>query len=93
MESIGLILFAVGSTGSLGIWITAIRPYVRVHHEGYKTGANLGVAAWVDWQSCKDVARKNNDGRGIRLARIFEFFQVCTAAGVGLIVLNLAVGK
>lgn len=82
MTAVSLLLVFVGSWGAILWWLFAIRPYVRRHHQGYKTGANLLVAIWVDWQSCAEIARENDDRRGRRLSRVFVFLQLCFVLGL-----------
>jgi hypothetical protein len=81
----GVLLFVIGSLGSPLVWFFSIRPYVVAHGEGNKTGANMGVAMWVDWQSCGEIATKNGDERGRIIYRTFGVFQLVAALGFILI--------
>lgn len=78
------ILFLIAISGSFLTWILAIRPFVYKHHEGYKTGANLAVAAWVDWSSCGEIARKSGSRFGLAAYRTFAAFQILGLIAVGL---------
>ena len=78
-----LLIFSTIST--LAIWILGIRPYVVSNKQGYKTGANLAVAMWVDWQSCGEIAKATDDFKGKILYRIFGFLQMMSAIGIILL--------
>jgi len=72
---IAAILLFLGSGGSLAVWIFAIRPYVVAHGKSYKTGASLGVAIWVDWQSCGEISKEIDDSKGQNMYWTFGIFQ------------------
>ena len=76
------LLFVIGIGGAVGTWLFGIRPYVCRRKDGWKTGANLAVAVWVDWQSCGEIARKEQDPVGRALYRAFGFFQLCFVLGL-----------
>ncbi|MFT5634006.1 MAG: hypothetical protein ACI9SQ_001733 [Rubritalea sp.] len=75
------IIIIIGSLGTIIIWSFSIRPYVVAHGQGNKTGANMGVAMWVDWQSCGEIAAAEDDPKGRRVYRIFGALQLMTALG------------
>ena len=75
------ILFFIGSFGAMAVWLFFIRPYVVIHGQGNKTGANIGVAIWVDWQSCGEIAAAEDDSKGRRIYRLFGAFQAIAAIG------------
>jgi len=78
---IAVFLLAIGSGCSFAIWLFAIRPYVVAHRKSYRTGASFGVAIWVDWQSCGEIAKDIDDQKGRNLYWIFGLFQGLTAIG------------
>ncbi len=41
----------------------------------------MGVAMWVDWQSCGEIAAAEGDPKGRRIYRIFGALQLMTALG------------
>ncbi len=79
------LLLIPGFIGTLSIWMFGIRPFVVSNNEGYKTGANLGIAMWVDWQSCGEIAKEKNNSKGRNIYRIFGLFQLISAAGIILL--------
>ena len=81
MNSIGYIMFCIGCLGALGSWLGAIRPYIRRSNRGANSAANLGVGAWVDWQTCKDLAEKHDDPYARKLVRVFGFAQLLALVG------------
>ena len=53
--------------------------------QGYTTGANLYVAAWVDWEQAKEIAGKTKDLGMLRICRLFlglNLLVVATSAKV-----------
>jgi hypothetical protein len=72
----------VGVCGSTLLWIFGIRPLVVRHGKGYKTGVNLAVAAWVDWQSCREIAKNEDDGTAMLLVRAFLICQASIILGI-----------
>jgi hypothetical protein len=76
-----IILLFIGSIGAVVVWLFAVRPYVVSHGKGYNTGANIGIAIWVDWQSCGEIAKAENDDKGLRVYRMFGMFQLIAAIG------------
>lgn len=84
MDFLPTILFVVSLTGSVLLWMLGIRPYLRKHKEGYNTGANLAVAAWVDWQVCGEIAKRDNDSYARSLYRSFLLLQIM---GMGALIL------
>lgn len=80
-----LLFLILGFTGTLAVWICAVRPYVVSNNEGYKTGANLGVAMWVDWQSCGEIAKAQNDSKGKNIYRSFALFQLISVVSIILL--------
>ena len=75
------IIIIIGSLGTIIIWLFFIRPYVVAHGQGNKTGADMGVAIWVDWQSFGEIVTAEGDRRGRRIYRIFGALQLMTALG------------
>ena len=82
MDNLGIPLIIIGCCGSALWWLFALRPYLRRHHDGYNTGANLFVAAWVDWQRCGELAKQKNDPNGRWRYWGFVILQVCFLIGV-----------
>ena len=82
-----ILFLTFGSIGTLFIWIAGIRPYVVSNKQGYKTGANLSIAMWVDWQTCGDISKAQDDAKGRRIYLAFGLFQLVTAIGVILLFL------
>lgn len=76
------VAIVVGLCGGLLWWILALRPFVRRRHAGCPWGANLIVAAWVDWQRCSEIARSENSGQARLLARGFLGFQLLWVCGL-----------
>ena len=70
----------VGFYGGVWWWLFAIRPFVVKNKLGYRTGANLFVAVWVDWQSCGEIARE----QGCPKAR-FRYWMFSGFAGSALL--------
>ena len=64
MTLFATILVILGVLGGAMWWLLGMRPFLRRHHEGYNTGANLLVAAWVDWQRCGEIAGREGCGAG-----------------------------
>ncbi len=75
------VIFLIGSAGAMLVWIFSIRPYVVARGQGNRTGANMGTAIWVDWQSCGEMADAEGDSKGRRIYRIFGAFQLMAALG------------
>ena len=78
---IGALLLALGFGGSFAVWIFLIRPYVVAHGKSYKTGAGIGVAIWVDWQSCGEIAKEREDPKGKNIYWTFGVFQGLAVIG------------
>lgn len=76
-----------GVFGSIIVWLTLIRPYAVKHGQGYTTGANFGVAAWIDWEQSKEIAGKRGDLWMIRICRLFLALNLLVVLGVGLLVI------
>ena len=76
-----IVIFFIGSIGAMVVWLFSVRPYVVAHGQGNKTGANMGVAIWVDWQSCGEIADAEDDDKGRRIYRTFGVFQAISALG------------
>ena len=84
MQLVGLILNSVGLFGGVLWWLFGLRPFLRRHHDGYNTGANLMVAAWVDWQRCGEIAKEQDDPVGRRLYWGFAILQLSLVFGIAL---------
>jgi len=80
-----VILLISGFTGVPLTWLCGMRPYVRRNGKGYRTGGNLYVAAWVDWQSCGEI-----DGDGSQTGKNLRIlFVLCHLAFVaGILTMN-----
>ncbi len=77
----------IGVFGSIFVWLTLIRPFAVKHGQGYTTGANLYVAAWVDWEQAKEIAGKTKDLGMLRICRLFLGLNLLVVAGLLLFVL------
>ena len=81
-------LLILGFIGTLAVWLFGIRPYVVSNNEGYKTGANLGIAMWVDWQSCGEIAKATNDSKGNKIYLAFGLFQIIFVVAIILLFIS-----
>lgn len=75
----------IGVLGSIFLWLALIRPYAVKRGQGYTTGANFGVAAWIDWQQSKEIAGKRGDLWMLRICRLFLALNLLVVAGFFLI--------
>ncbi len=74
-------IFAVSMIAIAVLWLFSVRPYLRKNGKGYTTGANFGVAFWVDWQEAGELAKKKNHTGMIAVCRALLVFQI-TKTGV-----------
>ncbi len=77
-------IFVVSSVSYFVLWLFSVRPYCRKHGKGYTTGANVGVALWVNWQEAGEIARKRNDKGMIAVCRGMLVLQLIAAGVIGL---------
>lgn len=84
----GGLLFSIGLLGSVSVWLAVIRPYALKHGQGYTTGANFGVAAWIDWEQSKEIAGKKGDLWMLRICRLFLALNLLVVAGFFLIAIG-----
>ena len=82
VELMAPFFLVVGIGGSVLIWDFGIRPLVVLYGKGYKTGANIGIAVWVDWQTCREIGVEEDDGTARVLGRAFMFCQASAILGV-----------
>lgn len=75
-------LVGLGVVGSTLLWLFGIRPLVVRYGKGHKTGVNLAVATWVDWQSCRKIAKDEDDRNASLLARAFLICQASIILGI-----------
>ena len=76
------LLFPLGLLGIVVTWLCGMRPYVRRHGKGYRTGGNLYVAAWVDWQSCGEIAVTERERTGRYLRNAFVLSHIAMVVGI-----------
>lgn len=77
----------IGAFGSIFLWLTLIRPYALKQGQGFTTGANVGISAWVDWQQSKEIAEKRGDLWMLWICRLFLALNLLVVAGFFLIVM------
>ncbi len=68
------------------LWLFAIRPYCRRNGKGFTTGANVGVAFWIDWQKARGIAQERGDKGMILICRLFLGLHI-----VAVVVLGVAI--
>ena len=76
-----LILSTIGTYGCVFWWLFAVRPFVVKNKLGYRTGANMFVAIWVDWQSCGEIAREQRSSRAWFRYWMFAAFALTALLG------------
>ena len=85
----GLIVMFLAGVAAMFTWILGIRPYVVRSGGTPVTGANWGVSAWADWQTCREVAKAHRDPGGLGVARWFIAWHIVSAVGFLLLLCGI----
>jgi hypothetical protein len=83
---IGFALIVISFVGGLGLWMLGIRPHLARRGATLVTGANWGLSAWADWQTCSELARKKRDQKARTLSNAFVLAQVGLVLGIILLI-------
>ncbi len=75
----------VSFASGLLLWMAWIRPHVARERRTVVTGANWGLSAWGDWQTCWEMGRQSKDSKARALSTAFLLTQIGFVAGLILV--------